>query len=148
MTLTIQAATERDLDGVMPLVRDFYKHFNLSYSEPGKRGVLLEFLKSPEAGRLLVVRQGDVCVGYALLAWSFGLEFDGPVAFVDELFIRPESRGGGVGSEVLAHIESLCAKLGMRALRLEADISNTRAAELYARSGYIGHQRHLMTKRL
>jgi ribosomal protein S18 acetylase RimI-like enzyme len=44
--------------------------------------------------------------------------------------------------------EDACLRLGVRALHLETDRTNPRAAALYARHGYVDHGRHLMTKTL
>src|SRR4051812_18287649 len=39
------------------------------------------------AGRIFVIRAGGQNVGYAILVFSFSVEFGGRTAFIDELFI-------------------------------------------------------------
>ncbi|HSH94403.1 MAG TPA: hypothetical protein VK968_09680, partial [Roseimicrobium sp.] len=73
--LEIKRAEPSDLNALLPLVREFYDHFGFAWNEVIKRTLLLEFLNSPEKGRLWVVRSGDRSVGYALVPFYFGLEF-------------------------------------------------------------------------
>jgi ribosomal protein S18 acetylase RimI-like enzyme len=49
---------------------------------------------------------------------------------------------------VLKLVETLCFRLGMKAVRLESEANNKRATAFYARSGYTDHGRRLMTKQL
>ncbi len=40
----------------------------------------------------------------------------------------------------------MCLAEGIKALHLEVDHTNPRALELYQRSGFVEHKRHLMTR--
>jgi GNAT superfamily N-acetyltransferase len=140
------AATEGDFDALMPLVRAFYERFGFAYAEAGKRELLHGLLDAPESGRLLMILHERDIVGYLLLVFSFCLEFEGPVAMIDELFIQPSARGAGIGTRVLSLVERLCRDRGVRAVRLETGMDNPRATALYTRCGFIDHRRQLMTK--
>jgi GNAT superfamily N-acetyltransferase len=143
----VQAKTT-DLDTIIPFVREFYQHFRYPYAEGQKRKVLMALVANRSLGRALLIEQNGKHIGYVLLAFSFSLEFNGPIAFIDELFIEPSRQQKGVGSEVLKQLETLSYRLGIKAVRLESETKNKRATALYARSGYYDHCRHLMTKRL
>ena len=141
-------AQPEDIEIVLPLVRQFYHHFDYPFNESQKSEVLSHFLQDGLLGRIMLIKQDNKVIGYTLIAFSFCLEFNGPIAFIDELFIEPSGRQKGIGSKVLAEVEILCAGLGMKAVRLESEAHNKRATALYARSGYHDHMRHLMTKQL
>jgi diamine N-acetyltransferase len=142
------SAKTTDLDAMIPFVREFYQHFRYPYVEEQKRKVLKSLIADSSLGRALLINQNGKQIGYVLLTFSFSLEFNGPIAFIDELFIEPSGRQQGVGLRVLKQIEALCSGFGIQAVRLESEARNDRATALYARSGYHDHGRHLMTKQL
>jgi GNAT superfamily N-acetyltransferase len=146
--VSINEATLADVDGLLPLVRQFYVHFDYPFAEEAKRRALSELVANPSLGRLVIVSLDGTVVGYAAVALSFSLEYEGKTAFLDELFIVPAARRCGVGTAVIGHVEELCRSLGANALHLETEDDNTRAAELYSRSGFRSYGRHLMTKLL
>lgn len=144
----IEVAQQSDLDLILPLVQQFYSHFHYRFDLGEKQAQLGEFVATPALGRLLAIKSNGALVGYALIAFSYGLEFGGRVAFIDELFILPSARSLGVGSAALAQIETLCAECGIRALRLEVEDGNSKATPLYLRTEYSDHRRRLLTKAL
>jgi len=76
------------------------------------------------------------------------VEFGGRSAFLDELYVKPSSRGRGVGSIALRLLQSACRKMGARSLALEVHLENARAEALYRREGFASNGRLLMTRRL
>lgn len=140
------AADASNLDVFLPLVRAFYEHFKYPYEQVHKRQVLERFIADESLGQLWLIERGGAPVGYVLVAFSFGFEFNGRVAFIDELFIDPSARSEGVGAQVLAEIEKWCQTVGVAVIRLEAETSNRQATALYIRSGYVDHNRRLLTK--
>lgn len=135
-----------NLDSAMLFVRQFYAHFNYPFEQNRKREVLAQFIADQSLGRVWLIEQAGVAVGYAIVAFSFSLELNGRVAFIDELFIDSASRSNGIGVSVLAEIESWCASVGIITLRIEAEVSNERASALYLRCGYVEQHRRLLTK--
>ncbi|QFY44297.1 GNAT family N-acetyltransferase [Candidatus Methylospira mobilis] len=145
--ILLESAKQQDIPVLLPLVRQFYHHFGYPYHEAQKTDALMHFIQDESRGRLLIVKNNGNAIGYVLIAFCFSLEFDGVIAFVDELFIEPSSRQKRAGSQVLEQVEKLCGSLGMKAVRLESEADNSRATALYARTGYHDHKRRLMTKR-
>jgi ribosomal protein S18 acetylase RimI-like enzyme len=62
------------------------------------------------------------------------------------LFVEPQWRSQGIGSQALDFAEEQCRSRGMKALRLETDRENARAVALYRRRGFVLHERYLMTR--
>lgn len=77
--------------------------------------------------------QGDTPVGYGLLSRSFSPEAGGPVVWVEELYIRPQARGAGLGSAFFSWLEQT---LPAARYRLEVEPDNLGAIRLYRRKGY------------
>ena len=145
-SIRLAAVDESNLHVAMQFVRQFYEHFQYPFEQNCKRALLAQFLTDESLGRLWLITQAGVAVGYTIVAFSFSLERNGRVAFIDELFIDSSSRSAGVGATVLAEIEVWCASIGVTTLRLEAEASNERASALYMRCGYVDQHRRLLTK--
>ena len=73
--------------------------------------------------------------GYAQLSKTFSQEVGGTVILVEELYVRPEYRSHGLGSEFFKFLKDGPGK-NARRLRLEVTHSNKRAISLYERMGF------------
>ena len=55
---------------------------------------------------------------------------------IKRMWVDPDRRGLGLGSQLLAHLESVSADLGHRVVRLDTNDNLTEALTLYRRRGY------------
>jgi ribosomal-protein-alanine N-acetyltransferase len=60
-------------------------------------------------------------------------------AYVQTLEVMPETRGLGVGAELLRRMEGSALGAGAQAIRLHVDAENASAIRLYERGGYQMH---------
>ena len=126
----------------------------LAEQEPGKirfdeaaaRATLRHFLSLPAFGRVWLLCEGNLSVGYIVLTIGFSLEFHGHDAFIDELYIDAAFRRRGYGKQAVMYLEKKAREMGVNAIHLEVDRGNDPAFELYRRTGYEDHDRFLMTK--
>lgn len=137
----------KDLDVVLPIVEEFYRHFNYGFSRDEKSQTLQEIWADSNRGCLWLIEKDRAVVGYIYLAFYFSIEFGGKTAFIDELFILPEYRGQGIGSEIISLVEEQCRRLKLKALHLESERTNQRATALYLKLGFMDYDRRLLTKR-
>jgi len=142
----LRPATPADLEAVLALHRAFFAEDGYPFREEESRANLAWLLSDPRLGRLWVMDEEGEVIGYLLLAFGFSLEFRGRDAFVDELYVAPGHRGRGHGKRALAVAADACRELGVRALHLEVERYKEGARELYRRSGFVDHDRYLMTK--
>ena len=78
-------------------------------------------------------------VGYL---WFFAVEKEGrDIAFLMDIFVRPEYRRKGIARNSLGLAEKLLAERGCDTIRLHAADFNTAAKNLYAGLGYVFVQR-------
>jgi ribosomal protein S18 acetylase RimI-like enzyme len=105
-----------------------------------------QFLTLPAFGRVWLLCEGNLPVGYIVLTVGFSFEFRGHDAFIDELYIDAAYRRRGYGRRALAFAEERAREMGVNAIHLEVDRGNDPALELYRRIGYQDHDRFLMTK--
>jgi GNAT superfamily N-acetyltransferase len=59
-----------------------------------------------------------------------------PYAYVAELFVRAEVRGGGIGAALMREAERIAAARGVRRLMVEVLAGNAVAEAFYARCGF------------
>lgn len=71
--------------------------------------------------------------GYAMVAKSFSTEFGRPCMWIEDLYIKQEYRGTGIGSQFFEFIEK---KYPDTILRLEVEEENERAINVYKKCGY------------
>ena len=80
--------------------------------------------------------RGERACGYALLAKIYSHEAGGLELWREELYLRPEARNQGLGSDFFDFLRGYGASLGARRLRLEVEEENVGAMRLYARMGF------------
>jgi ribosomal protein S18 acetylase RimI-like enzyme len=139
-------ATIADLPSILPLMREFYEFEGILYDRDRALRLLTQLLNDSRCGQLVIIEHESKIAGYMVVGFGFSIEFGGRDALLDELFVNPEFRGLGFGSQAIAFAISLCKQAGIEALHLEADHFNERAHDLYLRLGFSDHKRHLMTK--
>jgi diamine N-acetyltransferase len=144
--ITFNRAGGADVPALVVMMREFYAHEGLSFDEGAARAALSGLLDDESRGRVWLIALDGVAVGYAVLTFGYSLEFRGRDAFVDELYLRAEARGRGVGRRALQLMEQTCQALGVRALHLEVERANARAQAVYRQAGFLDHDRYLMTK--
>ena len=89
---------------------------------------------------------GNELAGYVILTLGFSFEYRGREAFIDELYVEEKFRGRGWGGRAMEFVEERARELGVNAIHLEVDRGNEPALALYRRTGYVDHDRYLMTK--
>jgi GNAT superfamily N-acetyltransferase len=96
----------------------------------------IEFLlTTPERGRIILFAEANTIHGYALLIPYWSNEFGGTLLFVDELYVKPDSRSRGIGRQFFEFVRDtrpcdaiVCA--------LEVSPTNHRARQLYTSIGF------------
>ena len=146
--LTIREVTLQDEAELLRMMR------LLAEQEPGKiqfdegaaRVTFRRFLSLPAFGRIWLLCEGNLPIGYIVLTIGFSFEFHGHDGFIDELYIDANFRRRGHGKRAVKFLEEKAREMGVNAIHLEVDQGNDSAFELYRRTGYEAHDRFLMTK--
>ncbi|HEX8557771.1 MAG TPA: GNAT family N-acetyltransferase [Pyrinomonadaceae bacterium] len=148
METSFRLARPADADALLAMIKELWGHERMPFEEAPVRAALARLLEDDAYGVAYLMLAGAEAAGYFVLGFGYSLEFHGRDAFVDELFVRDEFRGRGLGAAALDFAAGVCRERGVRALHLEVDHSNPRAHALYRKSGFQDHERHLMTRRL
>jgi GNAT superfamily N-acetyltransferase len=108
------------------------------------RELFNQFLTDENLGKAwLILYQNDI-VGYVILTYVFSFEYQGKIAFLDELYIRENARGKGIGKETIAFIQQEAPKLSLKIIYLELETHNDAAQKLYLANDFAIHKRKLL----
>jgi len=133
---------------LLGMMRELYAHDCVAFHEDKARCTTLELMRLPEYGRVSIIEHDGEVAGYVVLAYGFSVEYGGRHGFIDELFVRDEFRGQGLGTLAVEYVTGVCRMMGMKVILLEVALENGRARELYGRLGFGKHGRWLMSRRI
>lgn len=76
------------------------------------------------------------------------MEYGGPNAFVDDLFVRAPFRRAGLATAALSELRAFCVERGVRAIHVETGRDNLAAQTVYRRVGFVSTDRQLLSLKL
>ena len=129
-------ANSGDIPVLVDLMADFYAEAGYPLPREPAGRAFAALLEDPALGRVWLVLDGGRAVGYMVLTLSFSMEYGGLRGFVDDLFVKAEARGKGLGAAALGALREACLEIGVRALLVETGTSDHPARRLYARAGF------------
>lgn len=165
----MRLAEAQDVEKLVELMAAFYEESGYALDRPRAGAAFAALLNDPRLGRIWLIQQdsagvgqdpggaapgsadsarGSADAGYVVVTFVFAMEHGGIMAIVDDFFIRPASRGMGLGTATLAEVRTFCAGLGVRAMMVEVDPENVAAQAVYRHAGFETNDRQLMTLRL
>jgi len=80
-----------------------------------------------------IFSQNEIIAGYAMVAKSFSTEFGKPCIWIEDLYLKPDYRGLGIGSQFFAYITK---KYPDYIARLEVEEENEKAVSMYKKCGF------------
>ena len=80
-----------------------------------------------------VFESGDRIQGYAMVAKSFSTEFGKPCIWIEDIYLKSDCRGRGIGTHFFCYIEN---KYPDCVFRLEVEADNEKALRLYRKCGF------------
>jgi GNAT superfamily N-acetyltransferase len=128
------------------MMRELYAHDHIPFDEQSALSALRQLLADASFGRVYLMLAGGDVAGYIVLTLGFSLEYHGRDALIDEIYVREDYRGRGIGTRGLEFIEGICRELEVKALHLAVERANRNAQAVYRRAGFVEHDRYLMTK--
>ena len=105
-------------------------------------------ISSPKAGRILIWREDGHVRGMINLLFRVSMVGNGKATIVEDMFVHPDFRGKGVGSQLLTSAIELCRALGYFRISLLTDTKNSAAQRFYERHGFRTVEVTMMRRRL
>lgn len=148
MAIEIDFATDDDLPQLADLLAELFTLESDFRPERDKqlRGLRL-ILDNPALGRLFVLRDGAAVVGMANALITVSTAEGGRVLLLEDVIVRREHRGGGLGRRLVAHVLDWAHGLGMTRITLLADRDNHAALDFYRRLGFDDSQMTVLRRK-
>ncbi|UTW60761.1 GNAT family N-acetyltransferase [bacterium SCSIO 12741] len=131
---------------LLSFMEAFYALDSYPFDKARAEKMIESLMAHPDWGKIYLINHQKEIAGYIILTLGFSFEHGGRDAFIDELYLKPEYRGQGIGKIVLERAEKKARELGIQALHLEVEKHNSRAHKLYLDQGFKSQDRILMNK--
>ncbi len=146
MEIIFKKAEISDIKIILVMMSEFYTHEKLDYNQSVLQSALEGLINNGSAGEVRVINYGSNIAGYFVLTFTYSLEYGGKNALLDELYVRENFRGKGIGRQVLSFIEEFCREKSIHAIHLQVKKFNPLAKRLYTAVGFEEVDRVFMTK--
>ena len=132
----IRLATFDDLPHLTPLVAAFHQEEGI-VSDPKQRDrALIPLLEGSPHGAVYMIGPRNSPMGYVVFSFIWSVEFGGLEAMVDEVYLRHNVRGKGIGKSILKRLFRTMATHGVHSLSLEVHQKNAKAIQFYKALGF------------
>lgn len=144
----IRKYSSKDRQTVLEMMKEFYQSPAVCHDIPEKN--MLTTLDEAEKGSpymdLFLLECDKKIAGYALTAYTYSNEAGGKVVWIEEIFVKGEFRGKGLGGEFIKYIKDKYGDFAR--IRLEVEDSNEGAVRLYKREGFepFGYSQYVIEK--
>lgn len=135
MQITIREILKEDKTAVLEMMRVFYASPAV-YTNGSEQIFLTDIencLTNTNYLQGFIVESSGKILGYAMIAKSFSTEFGKPCIWLEDLYVKEEFRGLGIGKTV---IDFITKKYDGSLFRLEVEEENESAIKLYKKCGF------------
>jgi GNAT superfamily N-acetyltransferase len=134
--LMIRTGTEEDAPVIFSLIKELAEYEHLSHEVVASVDDIRKTLfgERPFAETLIGEYQGFP-ISFALFFYNFSTFLGKPGIYLEDLYVQPEQRGKGFGSEMLAHIATLAKERNCGRFEWSVLNWNTPAIRTYEKLG-------------
>ncbi len=106
--IDVREATADDVPLILSLIRELAEYEKLSHEVVATVEGLRESLFGERRyAEVLVAEQGGAPAGFALFFHNFSTFLGKPGIYLEDLYVKPEFRGAGIGKKLLARLAGL-----------------------------------------
>jgi GNAT superfamily N-acetyltransferase len=113
--MILRPATVADIPVILDFIRGLAEYEKLAHEVEATEARLRATLFPPTgsaAAECVIAFLGDVPAGFALFFPSYSTFLAKPGLYLEDLFVRPEHRGQGVGRALILHVAHLANQRG------------------------------------
>ena len=135
MESRIRNFTILDTDAVLEMMREFYS--SPAVFTDGSDEIFISDIENcinnSDYLEGYIIENSDAVQGYAMIAKSFSTEFGKPCIWIEDIYVKEDFRGKGIGNMVLNFITNHYQN---SIFRLEVEEENQGAVRLYQNHGF------------
>jgi len=134
--LSLRFAQESDVELILDLIRALAEFEKLSHEVFADADSLRRSLfEGRRVAEVLIAEYASTPAGFALFFHNFSTFLGKPGIYLEDLFIKPEFRGKGIGREMLTFLAKLAVERDCGRLEWAVLDWNKRAIDFYKRLG-------------
>ena len=138
-SIHIVPATPADVPTILGLIRELAEYEKLLHEVVATEALVREALFGPRPVVECVLAQlENQTVGFALYFFNFSTFLARPGLYLEDLYVRLEHRGHGIGESLLRHLARIAVKHGCGRMEWAALDWNRRAIDFYEKVGAVG----------
>jgi len=132
----IAPATEQDVPVILEMIRGLAEYEKLLHMVVATEELLRETLFGPQPGaEVLLGYWGDTVAGIALFFPNYSTFLARPGIYLEDLFVKPEYRGKGIGLALLKRLAQLAVERGCGRVEWSVLDLNEPSIQFYKRLG-------------
>ncbi|MCI5726623.1 MAG: GNAT family N-acetyltransferase [Clostridium sp.] len=139
--MVIREMTSKDIDSVLDMMRIFYNSPAVLHkaSDDILKKDIEDCISDLPFIEGYIIEHNNEIAGYSMLAKSYSTEYAGICIWIEDLYIKPEYRSLGLGTQFFEFVnnkyDSSSSSAAVR-FRLEVEPSNKQAIHVYKKCGY------------
>jgi GNAT superfamily N-acetyltransferase len=133
--MEIRPARAPEVEEMLPLIRAYCEFYETEPNDDGLRKMFETLISDPSQGAVFIARDAERAVGFATLDWKWSSLKAARIGYLEDLFVDPEARGGGIADALIQACADRCRELGLPAMEWLTAPDNHRAQKVYDRTG-------------
>ena len=135
-SLRIRPATAADAGLILRFIRELAIYEKAESSvQTDEAGIRASLFGADAKAQALVCERNGVAMGYAVFFYNYSTWLGRNGMYLEDLYVSPEQRGGGVGKALLQHIARLAVAQGCGRFEWSVLDWNTPAIDFYKAAG-------------
>jgi GNAT superfamily N-acetyltransferase len=134
---SISIVEESDVVELLPLMRGYCEFYEVAPDDEDLLAMSRALIASPEREGFQLIARDDSgsAVGFATVFWNWSTLSARRDALMNDLFVAPEARGGGLAEALIGECAQLAKERGGSELDWQTAKDNLRAQAVYDRVG-------------
>jgi len=102
--ISVRAATPDDVSLILEFIKGLAEYEKLAPEVVATEDDLRESFFGPEpVAEAVFACHGDEAIGFAVFCQRYSTFLGSPILYLEDIFVLPDRRGGGVGRELMAY---------------------------------------------
>ncbi len=106
----MRRASSNDVPLLVGLMAEFYAEGGYDLNHARAAEAFAAVLADERLGCVSIIQAGQQDVGHLVLTFKYAMEYDGLIACVDDLYVRPDWRNQGLSTIALVKARNFCER--------------------------------------
>ena len=136
MSTSISLAGPDDLERVLGLMARYHDETGKPFDDAHRQAVAGPLVDGSPLGAVWLIGPQRAPLGYVMIGFSWSMAHGGLVGWLEEIFIRDQVRGRGIGTEVLHAVVVNLARADLKAMHVLLPGDDDTLARFCTRTGF------------